>query len=68
MPATLAEKMVAKLEALLLENAGLTSVTVDGVSTTFDDLTAQYAYWKKQVASEQGRSRTVSTIIVGGKT
>jgi len=55
--ATFAEDMVAKFEGLLRDNAGLRSVTVDGVATTFEDLTQQWEYWKRQAARESGSGK-----------
>jgi hypothetical protein len=63
-----AERMVTKLETMLLENVGVTSVNVDGVAVSYADLEEKYAYWKRKRDAEQGRGRTVSQIIVGGKT
>jgi len=61
--ATHAEKMVAKLEEQLLATVGVQSVTVDGQSTTFvKNLKEELAYWKRQVAIEQGTNPRAATI------
>jgi hypothetical protein len=51
---TFAEQMVARYEVLLLKCAGLTSIAVDGFSTSYADLEAKHRYWKTRVAREQG--------------
>ena len=59
---TFAEQMVAKYEALLLKCAGLTSVNVDGITTSLANLEAKHAYWKTRVAREAGTRPLASTI------
>ena len=63
---TFAEQMVTKLEALLLENAGVQSVNVDGQAVTFTDLQRQYDYWKGKVARESGTRPRVASVNLGG--
>lgn len=63
---TFAEQMVAKLEGLLLQSAGLQSVNVDGEAVTFADLEKRYDYWKGRVASESGARPISATIDLGG--
>ena len=60
--ATHAEQMVTKLEAMLVENAGLTEVDVDGTKVSYADLEAKWQFWKGQVARAKGRKPAVSTI------
>lgn len=60
--ATFAEKMLAKLEELMLTNVGVQSVSIDGQSVSYIDLQKQHAYWAKQVAIEQGTNPTITTI------
>ncbi|MCE9605076.1 MAG: hypothetical protein K8U03_09275 [Planctomycetia bacterium] len=60
--ATFAENMVTKLEAVLLESAGLASTTIDGVTVALSDVEAKYEFWKAKVARENGRKPRVSTI------
>ena len=60
--ATFAQQMVTKLEALLLANAGVRSVNVDGQQVSFDDLTAQYEHWKRKAAAEAGTRPRVAQI------
>lgn len=52
---TFAQKMVAKLEALLLKNVGVDTVNTDGVMVKYVDLEAQYRKWQSRVATEAGR-------------
>lgn len=59
---TFAEQMVAKLEALLLKNAGLKAVNVDGTMVSYDDLEAKWEFWKTKVAREGGGKRRAATI------
>jgi hypothetical protein len=59
-------RMVAKLEALLLENVGAQSVTVDGQSVAYADLVEQLATFEKRLAIEQGTKRRVAGIHLGG--
>lgn len=68
MPAdpTFAERMVAQLETVIEESAGLQSVTVNGTSTTYVDLVKQYEYWKKKVARENGSAPRVKRMNLGG--
>lgn len=54
--------MVARLEALLLENAGLTEVNIDGQDVAYADLEKKWQFWKSQVAKDKGRKATVSRI------
>ena len=63
---THAAQMVTKLEAMLLECAGLTSINVDGQSVSLADLEKKWAYWKKRVAIETNRKPVVSTIKLSG--
>ena len=60
--ATHAEQMVEKYEALLLANAGVQTVTVDGVTVSYADLEQRHRYWRKQVAREKGRRPTAASI------
>ena len=57
-----AQQMVERLEALLLENVGFTSVNVDGRSVSYADLTAQYEIWKNKADRENGKRPTFSRI------
>lgn len=63
---TFAKTMVTKLEGLLSKAAGLKTVSVDGTMTTFDDLTAQYQHWKREVEKEAGRRPRVAGIDLSG--
>lgn len=58
--------MVTKLEALLLEAAGLQSIAVNGTTTTFTDLTKQHEFWKSKVAREQGLKPRLTRIDLSG--
>ncbi len=50
---THAEKMVAKLEDMLLKHAGKRQIQNDGQMVTFADLKDELTYWKREVAAEQ---------------
>lgn len=54
---TFAQTMLTKYESLLEANAGLKSVVVDGVQTTFEDLTTQWKFWKNEVAKADGNGK-----------
>jgi len=60
--ATFAEDQVSRLETLLASSVGVRSVSVDGVSVSYDDLLRQYDYWKSKVALEGGTKPRVSSI------
>jgi hypothetical protein len=62
--ATFAEQMVAKYEALLLANAGATSVAVDGVQVSYADLEAKYQHWSRAAARAAGTTPGVSTVAL----
>jgi hypothetical protein len=66
MAKSLAEQMVEKLAAILLENAGLAAVTVDGTSVTYQDLEERYQFWQKRLQAERGQRPNLSTIKMGG--
>jgi hypothetical protein len=65
MSSSFADEMVTKLETLLRENVGVTSVNVDGRSVSYAELTAQYDYWKNRAARESGRRPWASKIKLG---
>ena len=48
--ATFAEQMVEKLQAILLANAGLASVSVDGTMVAQADLEAKLAHWQGKLS------------------
>lgn len=63
---TFAERQVELLETIIEENAGLTSVAVNGTNVTYADLLKQYDYWKKKVARESGANPRVKRMNLGG--
>jgi hypothetical protein len=63
---TFAEQMVSKLETLLLSNPGAQTVTFDGLTVSYDELTDRYDYWRKQVLREQGKKQTFQQVDLGG--
>ena len=52
--ATFAEDMVEKYQALLMANAGVKNVSVDGQNLTLDDLEEKLEYWSRKVAAANG--------------
>lgn len=62
---TFAEDHVERLETLLAANVGVRSVSVDGVSVSYDDLLKQYDYWKSRVARESGTRPRIAQINLG---
>ena len=63
---TFAEQMVEKLQAILLANAGLASVSVDGTMVAYTDLEAKLAHWQGKVNRERGMAPRAATITLGG--
>jgi len=63
--ATFAEDQVERLETLLAANVGVSSVSVDGVSVSYDNLIKQYDYWKSRLAREDGTRPIVAQINLG---
>jgi len=61
-----AAQQVTRLETLLAQCVGVKSVTVDGQAVTYEDLTAQYNFWKSRVARENGTRPRVAQIYLGG--
>ena len=57
-----AEKMVAKYRDLLLQSAGLTSISIDGQSVSYADLEAAHDHWTKKLARLSG-SRPIAKSI-----
>ena len=64
--ATFAEQMVEKYRALLADNAGLKTVTVDGQSVTYGELERLLEHWENKVAAEGGRRPRAATIKLSG--
>jgi hypothetical protein len=58
--ATFAEQMVEKYEAILLANAGVQTITVDGETVAYADLEAKYQHWKRAAGRESGAKPTAS--------
>ena len=57
-----ADEMVEKYQALLLANAGVKSVNVDGQSLSLDDLESKLEYWSRKVAIADGSRPRVMQI------
>lgn len=57
-----AEKMVDKYQQLLLDNAGVKSVNVDGQSVTYSDLKADYQSWKNQLDASTGDKALIAQL------
>jgi hypothetical protein len=64
--ATFAENQLVAVEALLAENPGATSVTVDGQAISFDNLLLRREHWRREVARETGRRPIVASVKLGG--
>lgn len=54
--------MVEKYQALLLANAGVKNVSVDGQSLSLDDLESKLEYWSRKVAIADGSRPRVMQI------
>ncbi len=63
---TFAAQMLARVEALLLDNVGVTEVTVDGVTTKYADLLAQRDRWRREVQQEQGKRSQMLGVDLSG--
>ncbi|MCJ7543971.1 MAG: hypothetical protein MUP47_05300 [Phycisphaerae bacterium] len=66
MTATFAEQMVAKYRQLLLENAGLVTINIDGQDVSYADLETKLEHWEGKVAKQRGRAPSVSRIRLDG--
>ena len=62
---TIAQQMVEKYEALLLANAGVESVVVDGRRIAFHDLEKKHAYWSRRREAELNKRPVVNTLDIG---
>lgn len=65
-PATFCRQMVSRYESLLLENAGVSSVSVDGVSVSYAELERSLEYWNRKLETAEGSRRRVSQIKLDG--
>ena len=64
---TFAEQMLEKYEELLLANAGLKQVSVDGQTVSYAELERRYEFWRRRVAVERGsRPRSASIKLSSG--
>jgi hypothetical protein len=63
---TFAAQMVTKYEALLLQAAGVQSISVDGQNVSVKDLEVAWQFWSNQVAKESGTKPRLSSIKMGG--
>lgn len=54
--------MVEKYQALLLANAGVKNVNVDGQNLTLDDLEKKLDYWSRKVSRADGSRPRVMQI------
>ena len=61
--AEFAALMVAKLQALLLENPGASEVSVDGTTIKYTELKDQLAYWERKAQRASG-NLTIGTISI----
>lgn len=64
---TFTEQMIAKLEALLLENPGVDRISLpDGRSVSYRDLKAELEYWRRRAAQETAARPRLASINLGG--
>ena len=63
---TFAQQMLARIEAVLLESAGLQSATIAGQTVTYADLLQQRDHWRKEVAQEKGDRPLMIPVQFGG--
>jgi hypothetical protein len=62
-----ARQMVERLQAVLLESAGLQTVTIAGQAVSFSQAQAQFEFWKKRLDTLQGtRPRLLTVELAGG--
>lgn len=61
-----ATEQLARIERVLAENPGVSSINVDGVQVTYAELMAQRRDLKSEIARERGRGPVVSRICLGG--
>ena len=60
------QQMVTKLQALLLKNVGVQSVTVDGVAVSYADLQRELDHYEARLARENGTKPRIARINLGG--
>lgn len=63
---TFAEQMLARIEAALLESAGVKSAVIAGQTVSFDDLVAQRDHWRREIQKEQGGRPLMLEVHMGG--
>jgi hypothetical protein len=61
-----ATEQLERLETLLAENPGVKTVTVGNTAVTYEDLLAQYEFWKNVVDREAGRRPGAKQINLSG--
>lgn len=54
--------MLTKIKALLVQCAGMKSITVDGQMYQFDDLNEQYRYWRSEVRRYSGMVGSIQSV------
>jgi len=64
--ATVAEQVVAKIEAAILANPLAEQISLDGQSVSMPAALAKLEYWRRRVAREQGGRPVVSTVDLSG--
>lgn len=64
--ATHAEKMVSALEERMLALVGVKKSAAGGETIELADLKKEHAYWKRQVAREQGRRPLITPLDLTG--
>lgn len=63
---TFAEQMLAKIEAVLLEAAGVKSAVIAGQTVSYDDLIAQRDHWRREIQKERGTRPLMVEVHMGG--
>ena len=61
-----AANQVARLETLLAQCVGVSEITVDGQTVRYQDLKAEYLFWKSRQAQENGTRPRAAQIYLGG--
>ncbi len=67
--ATTAENMVAALETALASNVGVSSITVDGLTISYQSraqMLSELRHWKDEVAKQSGKRPRAATIGLSG--
>jgi len=64
--ATVAEQLVAKIEAAILASPLAEQISIDGQSVSMPEALRKLEYWRRRAAREAGGRPIVSTVDLSG--